>query len=171
MASDSWLTGTLSTCMQAAQLLGLLKVIHSGRKKGLKMPRGEDRQWNGPAPAFAPAMALYWIFRASWWSSHSPHILQRTQRHCCHVSRLHQLTSRRCRPSTGTGCPAAMLSVNQVMSSRAGQGHPGCRVASCSCQQTASSAEVCSITTCVTSELAKGEEGEAQGPTSSVSYL
>lgn len=68
-----------------------------------------------------------------------------------------QLTSRRCRHSTGTGCPAAILSVNQFMSSSAGLAQPGGSGAALrSSQQTASSAEVCSITTCVTWELGRG---------------
>lgn len=71
---------------------------------------------------------------------------------------LTQLTCRQCRPSTGTGCPAAMLSVNQLMSSRAGRVQPGGGAGLLSCQRTAASAEVCSITTCVTSELGGGKE-------------
>jgi hypothetical protein len=49
-----------------------------------------------------------------------------------------------------------MLSVNQLMSSRAGWGLPGEVAVICSCQQMASWAEVCSITTCVTSQLGEG---------------
>lgn len=72
-----------------------------------------------------------------------------------------QLTSRRCRGSTATGSPAAMLSVNQLMSSIVGLVWPGREpnATLCSCQQLASSAEVFSITTCVTSELGR-EKGE-----------
>lgn len=57
-----------------------------------------------------------------------------------------------------------MLSVNQLMSSSAGLAQPGgSGAALLSSQQTASSAEVCSITTCVTSELGRGW-GEGGGP-------
>lgn len=96
----------------------------------------------------------------SWKSPHSRPPPENTKDLLlCHLS---QLTSRRCRASSGTGCPDAMLSVNQLMSSRAGCGWPGRGVSMFFSQQMASLAEVPSITTCVTSEL-EGEENETQG--------
>lgn len=103
----------------------------------------------------------------SWGSGQSPHCpphLDTPARHLpsaastCARLMPTQLTCRRCRRSTGTGCPAAMLSVNQLMSSRAGRVPPGGGAGLLSCQRTASSAGVRSITTCVTSELRGGKE-------------